>query len=140
MRHLIKLYIYEFLTPIIPMGQDAAFAMLLVEVGGKSARCKHDLRGERLTMDPVACSLVFPLYVLRFSTQPEDLDGGRCLACDVYLELHQPDAQVPERLLGTCEACGRWYVIDRVSGTDESVMTLLPEGVSIRNALVSKTA
>jgi hypothetical protein len=62
------------------------------------------------------------------------------MACDVDLDLHQPDTEIPERLLGTCEACGRWYLIDAVSETDEAVMISLPEGASIRNALVSKTA
>lgn len=57
-------------------------------------------------MGPVACSVVLPLTVLRFSTRPEGLGGGRCLACDVHLDLHQPDAKIAERLLGTCEAAG----------------------------------
>jgi hypothetical protein len=85
-------------------------------------------------MAPDARTLAFPLTVLRFSTLPEDFGGGRCVACDVYLDLHQPDAGLPERMVGICEACGRWYVIDLIPGTDDAVMVLLPGGEAFLNA------
>lgn len=68
-----------------------------------------------------------PLTMLRFSTRPERIDEGCCLACDHYLDLNQPDASHPDRLVGTCGRCGRWYIIDMVPGTDDAVMALLPE-------------
>jgi hypothetical protein len=75
--------------------------------------------------------------MLRFSTLPEDSGGGRCVGCDIYLDLHQPDAGLPERLVGICESCRRWYVIDMIPETDEAVMVLLPEGEALVNALLA---
>ena len=68
-----------------------------------------------------------PLTMLRFSISPEQVDDGCCLTCNVYLELHQPDIDSPDRVIGICERCGRWYLIDMEPGTDDAVMVLLPE-------------
>ena len=76
-----------------------------------------------------------PLAMLRFSTLPQDLDEGYCLVCDAYLELYQPDADAPDRLVGICERCSRWYLIDIVPGTDDAVMILLPKGGYFQDAL-----
>jgi hypothetical protein len=34
----------------------------------------------------------------------------RCKNCGCALTLHQPDQELAERLLGTCEKCKCWYV------------------------------
>jgi hypothetical protein len=75
------------------------------------------------------------LTMLRFSTAPQDIDGGCCLACDEYLDLHQPDAGSPDRMVGICDRCGRWYLIVVTSGTDDAVMVLLPDGEYFQDAL-----
>ncbi len=49
-----------------------------------------------------------------------------CLQCDEPLEIHQPDAAFPERMLGTCDHCHRWYLWDFDPNSDEAVMVLLP--------------
>src|SRR5690348_11642794 len=36
-----------------------------------------------------------------------------CLVCHAPLTLHQPDCDTPDRLLGTCGACGAWHLVDR---------------------------
>jgi hypothetical protein len=77
-------------------------------------------------MDPDARTVALTLTMLRFSTLPENSGGGRCINCGVVLELHQPDIGSPDRLVGICETCGSWFVIDLVPGTDEAVMFLLP--------------
>ena len=46
-----------------------------------------------------------------------------CARCQSELESHQPDVELPERLLGTCEGCGTWYLID----ADAGVMFALPD-------------
>jgi hypothetical protein len=76
------------------------------------------------------------LTMVRFSTLLENSGGGRCITCDVDLDLHQPDIGSPDRLVGICEACGRWFVIDLIPGTDEAVMVLLPDGAFFLRALM----
>ena len=46
-----------------------------------------------------------------------------CARCQTELVRHQPDDEHPERLLGTCEGCGAWYLID----ADAGVMFALPD-------------
>ncbi len=54
---------------------------------------------------------------------------ARCLSCKEDLALHQPDVERPDRLLGTCHECGRWYLID-----DEAhIMAALPDLRAHRN-------
>jgi len=38
--------------------------------------------------------------------------GGGCPNCGAGLDLHQPDAGLPGRLLATCAACKSWYVAE----------------------------
>jgi hypothetical protein len=40
-----------------------------------------------------------------------DVMGALCVSCGQPLELHQPDAARPDRLLGACPACGQWHVV-----------------------------
>ncbi len=68
----------------------------------------------------------FPLAVSRTWTDAET----PCLACGELLLIHQPDINAPERLLGTCDTCGAWHVID----CDRAVMVLLPDTDGLRNA------
>jgi hypothetical protein len=35
-----------------------------------------------------------------------------CPRCEAPLALHQPDPQLPDRLLAVCEECTAWYVSD----------------------------
>jgi hypothetical protein len=79
-------------------------------------------------------TVAVPLIMRRFSRLPEDLDDGGCLACEGSLDLHQPDAGSPDRIVGICMNCGRWYLLDAIPGTDEAVMFLLPDGGSLLKA------
>jgi hypothetical protein len=40
----------------------------------------------------------------------EEILAPRCPFCDSPLELHQPDPELPHRLLAICEKCKSWYV------------------------------
>ena len=39
-----------------------------------------------------------------------------CQACESTLRLHQPDTESPDRLLGTCDDCKSWFLIDVARG------------------------
>jgi hypothetical protein len=56
----------------------------------------------------------------------EDATWVCCLGCGAPLELHQPDAAEPQRFVGTCDQCGRWYLLDWIPHTAEGLMLLLP--------------
>lgn len=74
------------------------------------------------------------LRMLRFSPLAQAIDEVTCLDCGAYLDLHQPDAEAPDRLVGICRRCGHWYVIDLAPGADEATMVLLPEAGAFRDA------
>lgn len=67
------------------------------------------------------------LHFLRFPAEFENLVAARCLNCASELTLHQPDMDLPERLLGICEACKYWYLIDLVRDANQGVMVCLPD-------------
>ena len=46
-----------------------------------------------------------------------------CPRCDNDLALHQPDAEMADRLLATCENCKSWFL----TNSDLSVLVPLPE-------------
>ncbi|MGO9464782.1 MAG: hypothetical protein ACLQVF_11605 [Isosphaeraceae bacterium] len=35
-----------------------------------------------------------------------------CPGCENALTIHQPDPELPRRLLATCDECKAWYVMD----------------------------
>ncbi len=46
-----------------------------------------------------------------------------CPGCRSALNVHQPDADWPDQLLGTCEGCQSWYLI--ATSAEESKATLI---------------
>jgi hypothetical protein len=38
--------------------------------------------------------------------------GRRCPECASPIVIHQPDTDLPDRLLGTCPRCGTWCLLD----------------------------
>ena len=57
-----------------------------------------------------------------------------CPHCREELELHQPDATNPDRLLGTCGSCGSWYIVEDIDGA-LSVLARLPDRAELGQAL-----
>jgi hypothetical protein len=49
-----------------------------------------------------------PLERIRFELVSDVL----CARCHSPLERHQPHEEKPDRLLGTCDDCGAWFMID----------------------------
>jgi len=45
-----------------------------------------------------------------------------CLTCQIPLDLHIPNPETPECMIGTCLECGSWYLIDHAIGA----LALLP--------------
>jgi hypothetical protein len=68
-----------------------------------------------------------PLTVVPLSPRAPVPADAPCLRCGAALQLHQPDGDAPQRLLGTCDCCGGWHLID----CDESVVVLLPEATAL---------
>lgn len=75
-------------------------------------------------------TMIVPLVVSTPWTVPGLPCGNPCLACGDHLLIHQPDPESPERLLGTCDTCGSWHIMD----CDRSVTVLLPDADALRDA------
>jgi hypothetical protein len=56
---------------------------------------------------------VLPLSLAADSDEPCHL---YCLNCEAPLDLHIPDPQDPDCVLGTCEECGAWFLADLAAG------------------------
>ncbi len=46
-----------------------------------------------------------------------------CPACECELTLHQPDSELPDRLLATCDECKSWFLAD----SEGTVLIPIPE-------------
>ena len=80
------------------------------------------------------------LKMKRYLTRPDDLGQVRCLSCDAGLNLHQPDVEFPDRLLGICEKCRCWSVLDLLPFENEVVLVLLPGQDLLHNIESSQAA
>ncbi|HEV3163259.1 MAG TPA: hypothetical protein VGZ22_04405 [Isosphaeraceae bacterium] len=56
----------------------------------------------------------------------EGLSSILCPKCQGPITVHQPDAQLPDQLLGTCDGCGAWYVLGLMSASNEALVLHLP--------------
>ena len=50
-----------------------------------------------------------------------------CVACGANLDIHQLEMDSPERLLGTCDRCGKWHLIFLRPELDEVIVAVLPD-------------
>ncbi len=85
-------------------------------------------------VSPEPRTLLFPLAVSRPWTDAEAPNGTLCLVCGELLSLHQPEINSPERLLGTCDACGSWHLVD----LDRAITVLLPDADGLRTAEIGR--
>jgi hypothetical protein len=72
------------------------------------------------------------LDVLRFPAAVERPVRARCLHCDSPLSLSQPDLDSPDRLLGVCKQCKRWFLIHLIPDQTEGILCRLPDIEVIR--------
>jgi hypothetical protein len=82
-------------------------------------------------------TILIPVEVRHFHLIAVDPLFLRCFACDLSLELHQPLAEEPESLLGTCRHCRAWYAINRPLEESEVVMVHLPMPLKLRHAVLA---
>ena len=59
-----------------------------------------------------------------------------CQICGVYLDLHQPDSELPDRLLATCSHCKTWYLLI----ASQELVRITPRRTSQKRAAVRRTA
>lgn len=58
-----------------------------------------------------------------------------CPACREALDVHQPDSNVPDRLLAVCEGCGAWFLAVRDPMLEREVLLRLPDAVVLSGLL-----
>ena len=75
-------------------------------------------------------SVPLALNRIRLDGKLDDSKRVRCPACRDYLFLHQPDEECPDRLLGTCDECRAWFLIDAAG----KVMVRLPNEEELRDS------
>ncbi len=67
-----------------------------------------------------------------------ELSGYLCLRCESNLDINQPEAEVPDRLLGVCSDCGSWYLIDIDPETESDIVVMrIPDAQELRDAISS---
>ena len=65
---------------------------------------------------------------------PSHLNGGvRCPDCEGALELNQPDERNPDRLLGVCERCSGWFLMDLRPDQTAWMVVPLPDAAFFRS-------
>ena len=84
----------------------------------KGAQVKRNLPVKKVAAD---------LDVLRFPTAVDHPVTAHCLNCSLPLSLSQPDLDSPDRLLGVCEQCKHWFLIDLIAGQTEGLLWRLPD-------------
>jgi uncharacterized protein YbaR (Trm112 family) len=61
-------------------------------------------------------SILLCVDLIRLGSGRADPPGFQCPSCEEDLVIHQPDEGSPEQLLGICEECGAWFLIDEAEG------------------------
>ena len=80
------------------------------------------------------------VHVTLLPAQTGGLDQILCPVCHEPLNLHQPEPEIPHRILAscTCEECGLWYSLIVSPDRTEVFMVRLPVLAEIREVLVRK--
>ncbi len=73
------------------------------------------------------------LDVIPFVRHAEDPAWILCPDCAEPLELHQPDERSPDRLLGICDCCRRWFLIHPGRGASHLLLVALPDQAWFRS-------
>lgn len=59
----------------------------------------------------------------------DDLAAAPCPGCRADLNVHQPEPDRPDRLLGTCPSCGLWALVVLDVEHEQAVLYPLPDPV-----------
>jgi hypothetical protein len=74
-------------------------------------------------------SIYLALDVIRLTADPNHSIEARCPTCHEPLAVHQPDVELPDRLLDICLQCRAWFLVNISSG----VMIRLPDPDALRD-------
>jgi hypothetical protein len=88
----------------------------------------HPLFPRELT---IACNAT------KLTISAEGLEPPQCRKCQTALNIHQPDEDRPEHLLGTCAHCGEWYLIEYGPGLTEAFLFDLPNATLLRATIAT---
>ena len=58
---------------------------------------------------------------------PDGLSTVECLSCGKSLDIHQPDPELPDRMLATCDECSSWHLVECQPAAQAAVIVLLPD-------------
>ena len=97
-------------------------------------------RGTQLERNYPAKNVSMELVVLHFPMAVDHFRRAHCRNCDLPLFLSQPNLTSPERLLGVCEECGRWFVIDLITDQTEGLLWRVPDTEVIRQLFVEDSS
>ena len=72
-----------------------------------------------------------------FWRQSDETDAGQiaitCPKCEYSLTLHQPDPELPNRLLAICDECKAWFLTDSDGVTLVAISTRIDDGMPRRS-------
>ena len=71
--------------------------------------------------------IAMTLSVMSITLCQDGQSSFLCTHCDSPVEIHQPDADLPYRMLGTCDHCHAWYLLTTDSGEDRALVIELPD-------------
>lgn len=89
--------------------------------------CSHPIPDAAVLIMQVKLTLGMSRRILNPSLPLE----VECDGCGIPLDIHQPDPNRPDRLLGTCEACGNWVLIVADDESNSALLVRLPEAAEI---------
>jgi hypothetical protein len=72
--------------------------------------------------------------VTALAISEEGLETPYCRDCKQPLNVHQPDEERPSHLLGTCDGCGSWYLIEIRQDQSKAYLHDLPNVSAIHRA------
>ncbi len=63
---------------------------------------------------------------VRLSSKQPAASPPMCQKCETDLELHQPNQECPDEMLGICPQCGEWHFVRSSEAEGSVVVALLP--------------
>lgn len=67
----------------------------------------------------------------------DGLVSPRCQKCRCELDVHQPEEDRPDQLLGTCPACHAWHLVEVAPDGAEAVVLAIPGLDEVRRKLIA---
>ena len=68
----------------------------------------------------------------REAASPRDFCAFCCEHCGSLLTLHQPDPELPDRLLATCDECKSWYLSNSTGTALIPIPRLVKRNLALR--------